>query len=86
MSQSDDAANQNNALYFIQGDPIAAASTFIITSGTPGPTWDEKDTAGIGRSFSPGSIVQNSVTNVVYRCANATENNAIWRILVQEEI
>ena len=86
MSQSDDVLTQTNALYHIDGDPVAVASTFIITSGTPGPTWDEKDTVGVGRKFSPGSIVQNSVTNVVYRCADATENAALWRILVQQEI
>lgn len=85
MSLSDDIALQTYQMYHINGDPIAVASNFL-TTGVPDDTWDNTDTSGVGRKFSVGSFVQNTITNVLYRCTDATPGAAIWRIVIQEEI
>ena len=85
MSQSDDVAARLAELYVITGDPMARASTYV-TTGTPTSDWDEKDTAVIGKKFSIGSIVQNSLTKIIYWCSDATEKHAVWYIMVLQEM
>ena len=86
MSTSDDIAAQIAALYHIDGDPVAEGLTFLTATGTPNNNWDSSDTAAVGKKFSIGSMVQNTTTNVVYRCSDATPTAAVWRIIIQEDI
>ena len=74
-----------NLLYStdLTGDIIADV---FLTTSVPDNTWDEADTAGVGQEFAVGSFVQNTITDTLYRCLNASTNAAVWTIILQERI
>jgi len=67
--------------------PGQAGSTEDISgsvSGLPDADWDSNDTVGYGVDFVIGSFVQDTDTNILYRCVDDTPGAAIWYKVVQE--
>jgi len=81
----DDAIDSRIEAYFIL-HPIPPGTVLFLSALIPDNTWDDVDTAGVGQEFAAGSYVQNTVTDVLYRCLDATTNAADWTIIVQERI
>ena len=77
---------QTTILKTIEGNPdyTVNAMQYQATS-TPSSTWDESDNANVGRKFTVGSLVVDVNTQILYRCADATPNNAKWFIIGQNQ-
>ena len=79
MPSSDDIKKYMDQMY-------TAPTPDFETTSIPDNTWDEVDTAEVGRKFFIGAFVQNVNTNALYRCRSATANNAEWTLIIQREI
>ncbi len=83
--------SENGAAWIIAGGGGVGDSNIIEVDmsihGTPDSTWDSKDNADIGHEFTVGSLVIDSTgDHILYLCVDSTANNAVWRIVPQEEI
>jgi hypothetical protein len=70
-----------NLTYTTSGHTGFQQGTYVSAAGSPLPTNDSADTAGIGRSFAPGDFWVNQATQNFYGCVLAAPTAAVWVVL-----